>query len=426
MSSTITSGPDGNYLREFSPDYFTDRYENEWGEAINFDGENSGPCGNSSCSNAGYWIDEFHLDGLRLDATQQIFDESSEHIIARSAREFARRRRAPKVFIVGENEPQDVKLAPPPERGGYGLDALWNDDFHHSAMVALTGRNEAYYTDYLGKPQEFISAAKYGFLYQGQRYKWQKKRRGTPTLGVPPDRLRNFHSKPRPGCELRRVAHRCMCLPAPGAASGDDGSCCSSPQNAHAVSGSGIRRIRPSSTLPTTSLSWRELVREGAASFSGSSAAWPVRKCKHCWHDPDIRDTFESLQARFRASASGTAHVYQLHRDLLRLRREDPVFSERGRGGLTARCLATRPSCCAISARRATTVCCSSISDDLHLDPAPEPLLAPPAGHHWETIWSSENPITVDMGSLRSIPKRTGGFLDTRQRCWRPVPAQQT
>src|SRR5262249_40123934 len=72
------------------------------------------------------------------------------------------------------------------EAGGLGLDALWNDDFHHSAMVALTGHNEAYYSDYLGKPQEFISAVKWGFLYQGQWYRWQKKRRGTPTLDLPP------------------------------------------------------------------------------------------------------------------------------------------------------------------------------------------------------------------------------------------------
>ena len=78
------------------------------------------------------------------------------------------------------------KLVRPVERGGYGLDALWNDDFHHSAMVALTGRNEAYYTDYLGTPQEFVSAVKYGYLYQGQWYSWQEKRRGTPALDLPP------------------------------------------------------------------------------------------------------------------------------------------------------------------------------------------------------------------------------------------------
>src|SRR5262249_45066056 len=83
-------------------------------------------------------------------------------------------------------EPQERKLVRPSRDGGYGLDALWNDDFHHSALVALTGRREAYYSDYLGTPQEIISAVKRGFLYQGQHYSWQGNRRGTPALDLPP------------------------------------------------------------------------------------------------------------------------------------------------------------------------------------------------------------------------------------------------
>src|SRR5207248_10984727 len=89
-------------------------------------------------------------------------------------------------LIVAENEPQDANLVRPREEGGCGLDALWNDDLHHTAMVALTGHNDAYYSDYLGTPQEFISALKWGFLYQGQWYAWQKNRRGTPALDLSP------------------------------------------------------------------------------------------------------------------------------------------------------------------------------------------------------------------------------------------------
>ncbi len=152
----------------------------DWGTAINFDGVDSGPVREFVIANACYWIDEFHLDGLRLDATQDIHDCSDDHILRAMARE-ARKRAAPReVIFIAENEPQEVKLVRTAEQGGYGLDGLWNDDFHHTAMVALTGRNEAYYTDYLGTPQEFISSMKYGYLYQGQRYKWQRKRRGTP------------------------------------------------------------------------------------------------------------------------------------------------------------------------------------------------------------------------------------------------------
>jgi maltooligosyltrehalose trehalohydrolase len=180
-------GPDGNYLKEFSPDYFTSRYENEWGEALNFDGENCGPVREFFLANAAYWIQEFHFDGLRLDATQQIFDSSPRHIIGEISRTVKRAGGKRSTILVAENEPQETDLV-----RKQGLDALWNDDFHHTATVALTSRSEAYYSDYCGTPQEFISAAKYGYLYQGQRYKWQKKRRGTPALDLEPAVFVNF------------------------------------------------------------------------------------------------------------------------------------------------------------------------------------------------------------------------------------------
>jgi len=176
-------GPDGNYLNDYSTDYFTDKYTNDWGRAINFEGP---PAARALfVENAGYWIDEFHFDGLRFDATQDIKDASAEHVIAalaRRAREAAGRRA---IFLVAENEPQHTVIVRPPAAGGYGLDALWNDDYHHTASVALTGRREAYYTDYTGSAQEFVSSAKYGYLYQGQRYAWQDQPRGTPALDLP-------------------------------------------------------------------------------------------------------------------------------------------------------------------------------------------------------------------------------------------------
>ena len=130
-----------------------------------------GRCASSSSRNAGYWIDEFHLDGLRLDATQQIYDASPRARHRRDWRDDARAGGGRAVdLLVAENEPQTTRLVRPIADGGYGLDALWNDDFHHSAMVALTGRAEAYYSDTRGEPQEFISAAKYGYLFQGQHY----------------------------------------------------------------------------------------------------------------------------------------------------------------------------------------------------------------------------------------------------------------
>ena len=178
-------GPDGNYLGIYSDEYLTRGKEHEWGDVINFDGPNSGPVREFFITNGRYWIEEFHFDGFRFDATHAIHDRSAEYIIGavgRTAREAAGSR---SIILIAENDLQEARITQPQSEGGDGLNGMWNDDFHHSAMVGLTGKNVGYFSDYSGKPQELISAAKYGFLYQGQALSWQKVLRGTPTFGVP-------------------------------------------------------------------------------------------------------------------------------------------------------------------------------------------------------------------------------------------------
>ena len=179
-------GPDGAYHKQFSEDYYNSRRDKtEWGDALNFDGENSGPVREFFISNAGYWIDEFHLDGLRLDATHAILDDSKEHVLAALTRHARLKAEGRSILLIAEDDSEDTVRIRKPEFGGYGLDAQWNDDFHHSAVVALTGRSEAYYSDFLGTPQELISAVKWGFLFQGQYFSWRKEPRGTSTHGLP-------------------------------------------------------------------------------------------------------------------------------------------------------------------------------------------------------------------------------------------------
>jgi maltooligosyltrehalose trehalohydrolase len=171
--------------REFADNFKSHSYKNEWGDPINFDGENSQAVREFFEANARYWIEEFHLDGFRFDATQQIFDRSAEHILVainRAAKKAADNRH---LYLIAENEPEDVRLIKPIELGGYGLDALANEDFHHAAHVRLTGANPAYYSDFLGTVEELAAAVKRGFIYQGQRSMWQDKPRGTPTTGLP-------------------------------------------------------------------------------------------------------------------------------------------------------------------------------------------------------------------------------------------------
>ena len=185
-------GPDGNYLWEFARDYFSTHYRSEWGDAINFDGPNCSHVREYFLANATYWIQEFHLDGLRIDATQQIFDSSRDHILAAITQKVREAAHPRSTLIVGENEPQKAVYFLPCKEGGYGIDTMWNDDFHHSCMVAMTGRADAYYSDHRGTPQEFVSAVKRGYLYQGQWYSWQKQPRGTPVLRLAPWKFVNF------------------------------------------------------------------------------------------------------------------------------------------------------------------------------------------------------------------------------------------
>jgi len=122
-------------------------------------------------------VREFHFDGLRLDATQQIFDASPRNIVAELTAAARAAAGARSILVIAENEPQDSRLVRP-EPQGCGLDGVWNEDLHDTAHVALTNSREAYFSDYTGSARELLACVKHGFLYQGQRSSWQKKPRG--------------------------------------------------------------------------------------------------------------------------------------------------------------------------------------------------------------------------------------------------------
>ncbi len=396
-------GPDGNYLKQFANDYFTDRYTNEWGEAINFDGPNSGPVREFFLSNATYWVQEFHIDGLRLDATQQIFDNSPENILAAIARRVREAAGGRATLIVAENELQEAKLIQPREQGGYGLDGVWNDDFHHSAMVALTGRNEAYYSDFLGRPQEFLSAVKWGYLYQGQRYSWQKKRRGTPTLDQPPARfityIQNHDQVANSGRGLR--GHL---LTSPGRYKAMTALFLLAPGTPMLFQGQEFAASSPFLFFADHPAELAKLVRRGRAEFLSQFRSLAVPEAQACLADPGDPGTFERCKLDF-AQRQTHAEIYALHRDLLRLRREDPLFRAQRPRGVDGAVLGPQTLVLRYFADDGNDrLVIVNLGRDLHLDPAPEPLLAPPQGRSWQTLWSSED---IRYGGTGSVPLET-------------------
>jgi maltooligosyltrehalose trehalohydrolase len=177
-------GPEGNYLGEFAP-YFTDRYKTPWGLALNFDGAHSDGVRNYFLSNAVQWIDDFHFDGLRLDAVHAIVDVSAKPFLQELA-EVVHQRAAElqrEVVLIAESDLNDPRLIRAPELGGIGLDAQWADDLHHALHAVLTGESSGYYADY-GSVADVGRVMKNGYLFTGQYSRHRQRRFGAPPTGI--------------------------------------------------------------------------------------------------------------------------------------------------------------------------------------------------------------------------------------------------
>jgi maltooligosyltrehalose trehalohydrolase len=426
-------GPDGCGLTSFSPHYLGTA-PTEWGVTINFDGAHADGVREFFIGNAAYWIGEFHLDGLRLDATQTIRDSREPHILAEIAAAAAKQAAGPRAtWLVAENEPQHVRLVQTVDEGGFGLDALWNDDFHHSAMVAATGRREAYYRDYCGTPQELISAAKYGFLYQGQWYAWQDQPRGTPTFGLPADAFvaflqnhdqvanssdgRRLHQMTSPG-KLRTLTALLLLGPwipmlFQGQEFGADAPFLYFADHGGSL-GDGVRRGRRDflSQFPSTA----DAARAGALA------------------DPCDRRTFEICKLD-RGDGVDRSTMRNLHASLLQLRTSEAAFRLHDRRDVDGAVLGPHALVLRFFARNAgggpahdeDRLLIVNLGPQLDMPVVPEPLLAPPAERRWAMMWSSDDPMYGGPGisaALRpgawSLPPECAIVLAPRRPAWRP------
>ena len=395
-------GPDGNYLGIFSDDYLIREKENEWGNAINFDGPNSGPVREFFITNGRYWVEEFHLDGFRFDATHAIRDQSTEYIIGavgRAAREAAGSR---SILLIAENDLQEAKMAQPSREGGDDLDGMWNDDFHHSAVVALTGRNEAYFADYRGTPQEFISAVKYGFLYQAQARSWRKALRGTPTFGISPEAFVCFlenHDQianTGPGQRLRFQT-------SPGRYRAMTAFLLLGPWTPLLFQGQEFGASSPFLFFADIGdASVRDAIRKGRAEWLAPFLSLTEDQAWRALPAPDEPEVFASCKLNF-SERKNNRELYALHIDLLKLRREDSRLRQQSSGGIDGAVLG--PAIFALryfSANNDDRLLLVNFGESHVLHPASEPLLAPPEGCRWEILWTSESPRygATDSGAV--------------------------
>ncbi len=385
-------GPVGNYLRQFSPSYFSRRYENEWGDALNFDDEDAGPVRDLFIANAAYWIDEFHVDGLRLDATQQIFDATDDHLVGAVTR--AARAAAPgrSVYVVAENEPQQTRLVRPAAEGGYGVDALWNDDFHHAATVAMSGRGEAYYSDTTGSAQELIACAKYGYLFQGQHYHWQRRPRGSYGLDLPPHcfvtYLQNHDQVANSARGLR--GHQ---LTSPAQWRAMTALWLLMPGTPMLFQGQEFSASAPFLYFADFDEALNTAVRRGRSEFLQQFPSVADFEQRGRIAEPSSPDTFRR-SAIDHAERDAHAESYALHVDLLRLRREIQALQQPQRGGCDGTVLT--PDALALrlfdGEPRAHRLVVTNLGSRFERPSVADPLVAPPDGLRWTLRWSSEHP----------------------------------
>ncbi len=185
-------GPEGNYLSEFGP-YFTDRYRTPWGSAINYDGPDSDGVRRFVIDNALYWLTEYHIDALRLDAIHSIFDFSALHILAELRARFHGQAAylGRQAWIIAESDLNDVRVLNPPALGGLGIDAQWHDEFHHALFGYLTGANHSYLAGF-GRLQHIQKAIMEGFVHDGCYSAFRRRRFGSSSRDQPGQRFVAF------------------------------------------------------------------------------------------------------------------------------------------------------------------------------------------------------------------------------------------
>lgn len=418
-------GPDGNYLRIYSNDYFTSRHKTPWGDALNMDGENSRPVRDFFIANAQYWSQEYHIDGLRLDATHAILDDSPTHILAELNQCIKELLPPDRHFvIIAENEHNDTRLVQPTQAGGLGLDGVWADDFHHQVRVALAGDNDGYYIDYTGSMPDLATTLQQGWFYTGQLSTYLKKRRGTPTDTIPYSRFihciqnhdqvgnRAFGERLNQDIALEayRVASVLLLV---------------DPATPLLFQGQEWAASSPFLYFTAHNAELGRLVTAGRRAEFAAFAAFGGSEIP----DPQAPDTFAQSKLRWHErNHPPHAGILQLYRTLLGLRRRLAALHERGRDCTTASAIAdqtialrrtlppSQPSTMMPSPAPAILCVAHLGATTVELDLTMQAITHPPGGHRWSVLLDSEAPEFGGGGCLAALQENGTSILFDRPR----------
>jgi len=377
-------GPDGNFLRQFSPDYFENRHHTPWGEAINFSGSEA--TRQYFRENIVYWMEEFHVDGFRLDATHAIFDDSPRHLLM----ELGELVQARGGYIIAEDERNDARLIAAPAEGGFGLDAVWADDFHHSIEVALIDAS-IYSADYAGELHELVSALQNGWVHPAP---WAPggPRRNTACAHFPPQRF-VFCISNHDQAGNRAFGERLNHLVSPPTYRAASALLCLSPYTPLLFMGQEWGASTPFLYFTDHHRELGRLVEQGRRRemrrFPIFARALVVRDLPA----PQASTTFERSKLNWaEAEREGHGACLRLYREALRLRHSHPAFRPQDR--LSTRVEELSCGVLAIRTKQAGDdwlVLCDlrgGHQGDLHA----EPFCRPPPERRWRACFSSNDP----------------------------------
>ena len=381
-------GPHRELHKNFSSYFFNSNHTTDWGEAINFDGAGSEVIRSFFCSNALYFLDRFHFDGLRFDATQDIHDHSEKHILKEMIAKIRQTFPARKIFLSAENEAQQAELI-----NDYHFDAVWNDDFHHSVRVALTGKNEAYCADYQGLPQEILSSIKYGYLYQGQFYSWQDKLRGTPSLDIPHEKFIIYLENHDQIANIQ-LGKRLVELSHPSLYRALTMLFLLTPETPLLFQGQEFGSHTPFHFFADHVADFQPIVWAGRKEFLLQFPSFESINLLLDYPNPSKKDTFKNSILDWEKLDQKILHF---HKTLIHLRKEDPTFFNPQK--VDGAVIGSNVLLLRYFGEKGDRLILCNFGKDFTMKSIAEPLFAPPLNQRWKLLFSSEETQFGGTGS---------------------------
>jgi maltooligosyltrehalose trehalohydrolase len=406
-------GPEGAYLGAFSPYYFSSRHKSPWGDAVNLDNTHCRPVRDFFIENALHWIHEYHIDGLRLDATHAMVDDSATHFLQELTEKVnTSLRQERKVLLIAEDDRNLAKLIQPVDQGGYGLDGVWADDFHHQIRRMLAGDDDGYFQDFTGDTEDLAQTIRQGWFYTGQKSAFRKTPRGTPTTGIPPQKFVHCIQN------HDQVGNRAL---------GDRLNATLDPAAFRAVSA--LLLLSPATPLIFMGQEWGasapfcyftdhpealgKSVTEGRRNEFRHFKAFSDPESRKTIPDPQALSTFLNCKLNWdESNREPHAGTLRLYRELLKLRNTEPALQSSENSFFEVRALdANTLALKRQTSHRNSLLVVACLKNSGRVDSGPSPVMRPPDGCQWRLLLTTEDAAFTSSSRLPQVTLKSGAVM---------------